>query len=49
MSNNNNIFNDEYRRNFLKNADYKSLNDYLKNMDKLSKKEEIISTCIQKI
>jgi len=38
MSNNNNIFNDEYRRNFLKNADYKSLNDYLKNMDKLSKK-----------
>jgi hypothetical protein len=35
---NNNIFNDSYRKNFIKNADYKSLNDYLKNMDKLSKK-----------
>lgn len=35
---NNNIFNDEYRRNFLKGADYKLLNEYLKNMDRLSKK-----------
>lgn len=38
MSNNNNIFNDEYRKQFLKLADYKTLNDYLKNMDRLSKK-----------
>lgn len=38
MADNNNIFNDEYRKNFLRIADYKSLNDYLKNMDKLSKK-----------
>lgn len=38
MSNNNDIFNDEYRKNFIKKANYKSLNDYLKNMEKLSKK-----------
>lgn len=38
MANNNNIFDDEYRRNFIKTADYKSLNSYLKTMDKLSQK-----------
>lgn len=34
-----NIFDDNYRRNFLSKADFKSLNDYLKNMDRLSKKK----------
>ncbi|QKF93800.1 hypothetical protein QKU48_gp0342 [Fadolivirus algeromassiliense] len=38
MANNNNIFDDNYRRTFIKNADYKSLNSYLKTMEKLSKK-----------
>ena len=36
---NNNIYNEKYRRNFLKNADFKSLNAYLNNMEKLSKKK----------
>jgi hypothetical protein len=36
--NNNNILDDEYRRNFIKSADGKSLNDYLKNIERLSKK-----------
>ena len=35
---NNNIFNDNYRRKFLQNADCNALNDYLKNMERLSKK-----------
>jgi hypothetical protein len=34
----NNIFNDDYRKKFMTNADYKTLNDYLKNMQKLSHK-----------
>lgn len=38
MSNNNMIFDDNYRRTFIKNADHKSLNSYLKNMEKLSMK-----------
>ena len=38
MSNNNNIFNDEYRKIFIKNADGISLNEYLKNIERLSKK-----------
>lgn len=36
---NNNIYNENYRKNFLKNADFKSLNSYLNNMEKLSKKK----------
>lgn len=36
---NNNIYNESYRRNFLKNADFRSLNSYLMNMEKLSKKK----------
>ena len=38
MGDKNNIFNDDYRKNFLKMSDVKSLNEYLKNMEKLSKK-----------
>jgi len=38
MSNKNNIFDDNYRINFLRTANIKSLNEYLKNMEKLSKK-----------
>lgn len=39
MANNkHNIFDERYRKNFLKIADYKTLNEYLKNMEKLSKK-----------
>lgn len=34
----NNIFDDAFRKNFLKMADYGTLNEYLKNMEKLSKK-----------
>jgi hypothetical protein len=32
------IFDNSYRRNFIKNADCKALNEYLKNMEKLSKR-----------
>ena len=35
---NNNIFDDNYRKKFIDTADYKSLNDYLKYMERLSKK-----------
>lgn len=35
----NNIYDDNYRKNFLKNADFKSLNDYLKNLEKLAHKK----------
>lgn len=38
MSTQNNIFNKEFRINFLKKADSNTLNDYLKNLEKLSKK-----------
>lgn len=34
----NNIFNKDYRRNFIKNSDNITLNEYLKNIEKLSKK-----------
>ena len=34
----NNIFNKEYRRNFIKNSDNLTLNEYLKNLEKISKK-----------
>lgn len=38
MSNNNNIFDDNYRQTFIRNSDHKSLNSYLKTMEKLAKK-----------
>jgi len=39
MSNNDKIFDDQYRENFMKVADPLSLNEYLKNMQKLSKRK----------
>lgn len=39
MSDNNKIFDDKYRENFLKTADPLSLNEYLKNMQRLSKRK----------
>jgi len=38
MSDNNKIFDDKYRENFLRSADPIALNDYLKNMQRLSQK-----------
>jgi len=35
----NNIYDDNYRKNFLKKADFKALNDYLKNLEKLAHKK----------
>jgi hypothetical protein len=39
MSNNNRIFDDKYRENFMRAADPISLNSYLKNMNKLAKRK----------
>ena len=38
MSDNNKIFDDNYRENFIRSADPIALNDYLKNMERLSRK-----------
>lgn len=38
MSDTNRIFDDKYRENFLRNSDPLALNDYLKNMERLSRK-----------
>jgi hypothetical protein len=39
MADNDKIYNDDHRRTFLRNADPRSLNEYLKNMEKLSKRK----------
>ena len=38
MSDKNKLFDDNYRENFLRTADPLTLNDYLKNMEKLARK-----------